>query len=419
MVNAADSSLMSFTRGNWLQLFALLLGATMAGLYTRAATIPPGGVAVTHSGKNLIFSFPTTSPNFYTVQTSPDLQRWSNSPPGVVGNGSAQSVTVTNAVSGSEGFYRLSIQTPLTLVLPQGNAFSILGYDCGGIEEQVSAGFGVTNGLPTGVVNLQTSCSAGKAGTPPSIHKATALVTWDLSGNVISAVKITNGVTGGPTTGADGKGDVIYNPAAVAYLIVPAPGKPTGVTAVQSGDQFQVSWTPNAANPAAITSSTLTATPVNSAASVLTATVAGSATSGIITTLQPQTTYRVTVINKNIGGSSPPSAPVSVTTSPATVPPSAPTGVTATWQVLDPTGTTDSMTVTWQPAIPGNSPVDQYVIVIVGSDGGGTFTNTVSGTTLTTYFNGMDYIPNYAVTVQAHNAAGWGPVSAAVNLGGL
>ena len=33
--------------------------------------------------------------------------------------------------------------------------------------------------------------------------------------------------------------------------------------------------------------------------------------------------------------------------------------------------------------------------------------------------NSLDYIPNYSVTVQAHNAAGWGPVSAAVNLGGL
>jgi hypothetical protein len=419
MVNDTVSSVMSSTRGNRLQLFALLLGATIAGLYTRAATIPPGGVAVTHSGKNLIFSFPTTSPKYYTVQMSPDLRQWTNNPPGVPGDGTAKSVTVSNAISGSEGFYRLSIQTPLTLVLPAGNAFSILGYDCGGIEEQVSAGFDVTNGLPTGIVNLQTSCSAGKAGTPPSIHKASALVTWDLSGNVISAVKLTNGVTAGPTTGADGKGDVIYNPAAVAYLVVPAPGAPTGITAVQSGDQFQVSWTPNAANPAAITSSTLVATPVHSAASVLTATVTGSTNSGIITTLQPQTTYQITVISKNIGGSSPPSRPVSVTTSPATVPPSAPTGVTASWQILDPTGTTDSITATWQAATPGNSPVDQYVIVVKGTDGGGIFTNSVSGTTFTTYFNGLDYIPSYSVTVQAHNAAGWGPVSAAINLGGL
>jgi len=62
--------------------------------------------------------------------------------------------------------------------------------------------------------------------------------------------------------------------------------------------------------------------------------------------------------------------------------------------------------------------VDQYLVTITGSDGGGTFTQTVSGTTLTAYF-GVDYIPNWSVTVQAHNAAGWGPVSVAFNLGGL
>jgi hypothetical protein len=92
--------------------------------------------------------------------------------------------------------------------------------------------------------------------------------------------------------------------------------------------------------------------------------------------------------------------------------------VTAQWSNPDPTGTTDTLVASWQAADPGNSPIDQYLITINGSDGGGTFTQTVSGTTLTAYFD-IDYIPNWTVTVQAHNAAGWGAVSSPVTLGGL
>ena len=399
---------------------ALLLGAVFAGAFfsAEAAIVTPGGLAATPSGTDLILSFPTTSPNFYRVQASPDLQNWTNSPMGAPGDGTVKSVTMSNAVSGSQGFYRLVVQSPLNLYLPQGTAFSILGYSCGGISEHISAGFNVSNGLPSGVVGLSTTCNGSGRGGNSTTHTASALVTWDLSGNVISAIPLTNGVTAGPTMGTDGLGDYVYNSGALAYLVVPPPGPPTRVTAAQSGDQFQVSWTPNVANPATINSSTLTATPVNSPASVLTTTVTGAATSGVITTLEPSTIYRITVVNTTIGGSSPPSAPVSVATSPATVAPEAPAGDTASWSNPDPSGTTDTLIASWQAADPGNSPVDEYQVTITGSDGGGTFTQTVSGTILTTYFT-EDYIPNWSVTVQAHNAAGWGPVSAAYHLGGL
>ena len=93
-------------------------------------------------------------------------------------------------------------------------------------------------------------------------------------------------------------------------------------------------------------------------------------------------------------------------------------GVTARWAVLDPSGATDTLIATWQAAAPGNSPIDQYEITITGSDGSGTFTQTVGGTTLTAYFN-IDFTPNWSVTVRAHNAVGWGPASASVTLGGL
>ena len=190
------------------------------------------------------------------------------------------------------------------------------------------------------------------------------------------------------------------------------------MTAVQSGDQFQVAWTPNGVNPVAITSSTLTATPVNSTNPVLTTTATGPGTNGVITSLQPQTTYQITAVSTTIGGSSPASTPISVTTEAASIAPSAPTNVVASWSNLDPTGASDTLVTTWSAAVPGDSPIDQYQIAITGSDGAGTFTQTVSGTTLTTYFN-VDYIPNWTVTVQAHNAVGWGPSSTPVTLGGL
>jgi Fibronectin type III domain len=400
---------------------ALLWGAVFAGSFSAAAVaIPPGGLAVNPSGHDLILSFPTTSPEFYTVQTSPDLQRWTNCQPGTPGDGTVKTVTMTNALLGGQGFYRLLIQTPTKLLLPQSTAFAILGHSCGGIQEQVSAGFDVTNGYPAGVVALSTSCggSGRDGGGHTTKYTASAWVTWDFAGNVISATALSNGVTVNPTTPTDGFGDVIYNIGAAAYLIVPAPAAPTGVTATQSGDQFQVSWTPHGVNPVAVTSSTLTATPVNSTVSILTTTVTGPAASGVISSLEPQTAYQLTVVNTTIGGSGPASTPISVSTDPATIPPSAPTNLVAQWAAPNADPGPNTLIATWQAADPGNSPIDQYLVTITGSDGAGTFTQTVSGTTLSASFP-VDSNPNWSVTVQAQNAAGWGPVSTTFHLGGL
>ena len=119
-----------------------------------------------------------------------------------------------------------------------------------------------------------------------------------------------------------------------------------------------------------------------------------------------------------IGGAGPASDPVGVTTAAASVPPSAPADVNASWTVQDPVGSTDTLVVTWSASDPGDSPVDQYQVTITGSDGGGTFTRTVSGTTLEASF-AVDYGPDWTVTVSAHNAVGWSPWSDPVTLGGL
>lgn len=309
--------------------------------------------------------------------------------------------------------------TPMSLALPQSAAFAILGRSCGGIQEKsYVTGFDLNTGYPTGNVYLQTRCSTGGRGGGTNTYSAWSGVTWDLAGTVVSTVTLAAAPAIDPTFSAtDAYGDQIYNSTNAAYLIVPPPGAPTIVDAVQAGDQFQISWTSsNTANPAAITSSTLTAKPFDIAAPLVTATVSGSVANGLVGPLRPKTMYQISVVSTTIGGSSRSSKPVDVTTVPASIAPSAPGGVTAHWAAQG--ATTATLVATWSAAVPGDSQVDQYEITINGSDGAGTFKQTVSGTTLTASFT-VDWTPDWSITVRAHNDIGWGPNSASVTLGGL
>ena len=403
---------------------ALLLTLITLGAATFsdvAVVLPPGGLSATQSNNDLILSFPTTPLRLCILQSSPDLQQpWTNLQPAIPGDGTTKTVTISNALSAGQGFFRLSIETPTGLTLPQGLAFAVLGHSCGGIKEQTYVtGFDPSTGYPVGEVHLSTTCSTGGRGSRPATFTAWAAVTWDFGGNVISSGPLSNAMATNPSfIATDAYGDTIYNANSAAYLVVPVPSEPAGVRAVQSGDQFQVSWVLNGVNPAAVTLSTVTATPINSAAPVLTATVTGPAMTAEIPTLQPDTTYQITIVSMTLAGASPASTPINVTTPVASVPPSTPAAVAAHWLIADPSGTMDTLIATWQAADPGNSPVDEYRIVITGDDGAGPFTQTVSGTELTASFD-VNEIPNWSVTVQAHNAAGWGPVSSVVTLGGL
>ena len=315
---------------------------------------------------------------------------------------------------------RVRYGAPASLVLPQSNAFAILGHSCGGIgEHPYMTGFDPASGYPTGAVHLSTTCSTGGRGGHTVTYTAWAGVTWDFAGHVVSAARLSTDPTVDPTfNAADAYEDIVFNTGGAAYLLVPFARAPAGVTAVQAGDLFQVSWSPTAVNPAVITSTTLTATPVNSTAPVLTTTVTGSASNGTLSPLQPSTTYLITAESTTLSGPGPECDPISVTTSPPTEPPGAPTGVTAYWTNQDPTGSTDTIIVTWNAADPGDSPIDQYVVRARNSETGVTDTQTVSGTTLTASFT-EDWVPNWDITVQAHNAFGWGPVSDVFRLGGL
>ena len=404
------------------------VGFLAAGLATpfraNAVVGPPAPLTLSVSGQDIVLSFATTTTNYYGLETCSNFsQPWTTVKAGIAGNGAVETATIIGALSSSQSFYRLVVQSqPVGLILPQGDAFAILGHSCGGIQELVYAtGFDSISGYPMGVVHLQTSCggSGRGGGYTTTTYTNWASVTWDFAGNVIAYAALSNAPAVDPNfTATDAFGDILYNTSGLARLIVPVPAAPIGVTAVLSGDQFLVTWLPNGINPIAVTSSTLTATPVNSSAAILTVTVAGSVTNGAIPQLQPQTTYQVTVVNNALSGSSPASVPITLTTPVASLLPSAPTNVAAHWVNLDPPGTTDTLIATWNAADPGDSPIDQYQITITPSGGGSTLTNTVSGTTLTTSFV-VDFGPNWTVRVKAHNAVGWGPTSTPVTLGGL
>lgn len=385
-----------------------------------------GGPTLTRSGNDLVLSFASTGTNYYGLQALANFPgvgsaAWANVEPGIRGSGAIQSLTLTNALLNSRAFYRVVVQSaPVGLVLSQADAFAVLGYNCGGIDEQVYAtGFDPASGNPTGYIYLSTSCNGSGRGGHSTTYAAWVAVTWDLAGNVLTYNPLTILPPLIPgLVATDAFGDILFNAGYNSYLIVPVPAAASDVSAMQSGDQFQVAWTPRKVNPAAITGTRLTATPAGSPGGSLTNFVVGPATNGVIPQLQPATTYLITVANQTIGGTGPDSAPLTVTTAPASVAPSAATNVLAVWSNLNPVASTDTFTVTWAAADPGNSPVDQYQIVASGSDGGGSYTNTVGGSVLTTLFT-VDWVPNWTMTVQAHNATGWGPVSTSFFLGGL
>ncbi|MHB8235611.1 MAG: fibronectin type III domain-containing protein, partial [Solirubrobacteraceae bacterium] len=118
----------------------------------------------------------------------------------------------------------------------------------------------------------------------------------------------------------------VYNAGSAAYLEVgepplQPPAAPEGVSAgvglFEAGEteylRMTVSWTAAGETAGLITSSTVTATPVNSSAPVLSATASGTWSTAYLSPVQPNTTYRVSVTDADSEGTSPPSAPLELT----------------------------------------------------------------------------------------------------------
>lgn len=322
-----------------------------------------------------------------------------------------------------------------SLLLPSSTAFAMLGHSCGGIQEQAFAtGFAQPSGLPTGAVYLQTRCggSGRGGGYHVTTYSAWAGVTWDFSATVQSAVKLTSAPANlDPTFSAtDARGDSIYNVLTAvnvapstcsvgntsyctyrAYLSVPPPGTPTAVGVAQTADALTVTWTAPASGGAP-TSNTVTATPTTGA--TLTATVAGAATTASLPGVAPSMTYSVVVVSNNASGAGTASTPVLFTTQAASTVPGAPTGLAASWSS---SGT--SILVHWTAPSAGDSPISDYQVSIAQYDPTGPATLIDAGTTTSTSISGFSNVPDWSVQVRAANAAGWGPWSSTVVLGGL
>jgi hypothetical protein len=214
-----------------------------------------------------------------------------------------------------------SAATTTRLLMNQGAAFSILHYSCGGISEKVYMTGFESNGYPIGAALLSTTCSGSGRGGHPTTHTAWGSVTWDWYAETRSSAAIAGPPEGISETfsATDSFGDHIYNTGTSAYLEttsppVKAPDAPTGVTAVgvrigEEGappEDFQVSWTPAPETAGLITSSTVTATPVGSPAPVLTVTTSGAVSGARLGPVEPSTTYKITVTNTDLEGTSEP-----------------------------------------------------------------------------------------------------------------
>jgi hypothetical protein len=208
--------------------------------------------------------------------------------------------------------------------MSQAAAFAVLGYDCGGIKEHVYATGFASNGYPAGDAHLETTCSAGGKGGHSTTIKAWGSATWTWYGVTRSYGKLASEPVVSTTFSAtDSHGDHVYNTATAAYLEttsppVMAPAAPTGVSAYayrtgeegESGPQdFTVGWTPAQETAALITSSTITATPVGSSAPVVTKTITGTGSGTVIGYVEPNTTYKITVVSTDEEGTSEASAP--------------------------------------------------------------------------------------------------------------
>jgi len=117
----------------------------------------------------------------------------------------------------------VSTNTPVSLAVPQGNAFAVLGHSCGGIQEQAYATGWGPNSFPQGDVQLQTRCGGSGRGGGYHVTTYTAWVsaTWDLTATFISDTPLSGAPAFDPTYSSfDPNGNEIYNSSTRAYLLL-------------------------------------------------------------------------------------------------------------------------------------------------------------------------------------------------------
>jgi hypothetical protein len=149
----------------------------------------------------------------------------------------------------------MAANPPVALVVPQSTAFTVLGHDCGSIQEhnfitQFDTSSGYTNGYPDGDAYIWTNCSCGKDCS--TTYKAWVSVIWDFTATLVTYTVLASPPTVNPTLSLfDTHGNQIYNQSNSAYLVlaagfVPAPrvagvspkSAPQGTTLAISGTGF-------------------------------------------------------------------------------------------------------------------------------------------------------------------------------------
>jgi hypothetical protein len=192
----------------------------------------------------------------------------------------------------------------------------------------------------------------------------------------------------------------------VKFSATPAPGTAAGVTATSAGrTSADVRWTAPATGGAP-TSYKITPYVGSTAQTALAVTTSAPATSKTVTGLTNGTTYTFTVTASNPAGSGPESARSNSVTPLGAVIPTAPLSVRAT-------PATQQAQVTWSaPQSDGDSALTSYVITpYIGSTAQAA--TTVSAPSTSANVTGLTDGSAYTFKVQAVNAVGTGPASAA------
>ena len=118
------------------------------------------------------------------------------------------------------GFVASAEAAPVSLVLSQSAAFSILGHWCGGIQEKVYAiGWHARTGDPFGDVFMSTRCAgSGRGGGGGSTtYSAWARVNWGFDGSTVSFGTLSATPKVNPAFSAyDAHGEHLYNQAVAA-----------------------------------------------------------------------------------------------------------------------------------------------------------------------------------------------------------
>jgi hypothetical protein len=117
-----------------------------------------------------------------------------------------------------------SASSPVALVVPQGNAFGVLGHSCGGIQEQVFAtGFDPITGYPVGDAYLSTRCggSGRGGGYHTTTYSAWVSATWNYEATFVSLTTLTGAPSVDPAFVAyDAFGNEVYSASNSAFLVL-------------------------------------------------------------------------------------------------------------------------------------------------------------------------------------------------------